>query len=115
MGTARTATARGAVWRVFVYLLPLFLVAVALLPLLWMVSTSLKPGFIEAYSLSLLPSKVTWSNYPDTWNRIPFPRPLANTLFITAAALFGSLLSASITGFAFARLRFPGREVCSPS
>ena len=102
---------RGAVWRVFVYLLLLFLVAVALLPLLWMVSTSLKPGFIEAYSLSLLPSKVMWSNYPETWNRVPFPGPLANTMFITAAALFGSLLSASITGFAFARLRFPGREV----
>ena len=102
---------RKAAWRVIVYLLLLLLVAVALLPLLWMVSTSLKPGYLEAYSLSLLPSKVTWSNYPDTWNRVPFPGPMANTIFITALALFGSLVSASITGFAFARLRFPGRNV----
>ena len=102
---------RKTLWRAIVYLLLLILVAVALLPLLWMVSTSLKPGFLEAYSLSLLPSKVTWSNYPDTWNRVPFPGPMANTIFITALALFGSIVSASITGFAFARLRFPGRDV----
>ena len=102
---------RKTVWRVIVYLLLLVLVAVALLPRLWMVSTSLKPGFVEAYSLSLLPSKVTWSNYPDTWNRVPFPGPMTNTIFITALALFGSLVSASITGFAFARPRFPGRDV----
>ena len=61
---------RRAVWRVIVYLLLLILMAVALL---WMVSTSLKPGFLEAYSLSLLPSKVTWSNYPDTWTSTRTP------------------------------------------
>ena len=48
---------RRVAWRVIVYLLLLILVAVALLPLLWMVSTSLKPGFLEAYSLSLLDRK----------------------------------------------------------
>lgn len=102
---------RRILWRVTVYVLLFAMVFVALLPLIWMVSTSLKPGYIEAYSLKLFPSKATWSNYPYTWKRVGFPKYLKNSIFITSAALFGSLLSASVTGFAFARLKFPGRNI----
>jgi multiple sugar transport system permease protein len=50
-----------------------------------------------------------WRNYPEAWTAKPFTRYTLNTLIITAAAIAGQVLSASLVAFGFARLRFPGR------
>jgi multiple sugar transport system permease protein len=91
---------------------PLTAVALVLLfPLVWLVSTSLKlPGTEFAYPPHLIPSPIVWRNYADALAQEPFGLYLQNTLTITTAATLGSVLTASLTAFGFARIRFPGRD-----
>ncbi|MGQ9552625.1 MAG: carbohydrate ABC transporter permease [Anaerolineae bacterium] len=81
------------------------------IPFLWMVSTSLKTK-LEA---GLLPPK--WIPYPPhfetyarMWTSFPFATFIQNTIFITLTALIGQLLSSTLVGYGFARLKFRGRE-----
>jgi multiple sugar transport system permease protein len=87
--------------------------ALALLtPFFWMISTSLKEEGREfLLPLQLIPNPVAWSNYPVAMTRLPFPLFLWNTMIVTVGSLSGTVLTASMTAFAFARLRFPGRSI----
>ena len=51
-----------------------------------------------------------WSNYPVTWKKLPFGRSYVNTTIISVVITLGQLLTCSLAAFAFARLRFPGRD-----
>ncbi|MFB3894413.1 MAG: carbohydrate ABC transporter permease [Phycisphaerae bacterium] len=51
-----------------------------------------------------------WSNYPTTWGKLPFGRSYINTSIVTIAVTLGQVLTCSLAAFAFARLRFPGRD-----
>jgi len=51
-----------------------------------------------------------WDNYPVTWGKLPFGRGYVNTTIIAVSISFGQLLTCSLAAFAFARLRFPGRD-----
>jgi multiple sugar transport system permease protein len=83
-----------------------------LLPTMWMISTSLKePGQIFEYPPRFLPTPVLWSNYPEAIQKFPFFLYLRNTLIVTLLATFGTVLSASLVAFGFARRRFPEREL----
>jgi multiple sugar transport system permease protein len=92
---------------------PLTAVAVILLlPLFWLVSTSLKaPGTEFDYPPQLIPAPMVWHNYADALDQQPFGVYLRNTLTITAGATAGILVTASLAAFGFARIRFPGRDV----
>ncbi|HEV8636215.1 MAG TPA: carbohydrate ABC transporter permease [Chloroflexota bacterium] len=84
---------------------------VALVPLVWMLSTSLKPDEqLYLWPPQWIPAPVMWENYPRAWNYAPFSTYLRNTLTITLLALVGQMLSASVVAYGFARLRFPGRD-----
>ena len=104
----------------------LFLVAIAavfvigaagatmLVPFLWMVSTSLKtPGQVFQFPPVWIPNPVKWSNYHEIFDVLPFPFATAilNSTKITVLAVLGSVWSASMAAFAFARLRFRGSGV----
>lgn len=54
--------------------------------------------------------RLEWRNYPVTWSKLPFGRSYINTAFIALSITFGQLLTCSLAAFAFARLRFPGRD-----
>jgi ABC-type glycerol-3-phosphate transport system permease component len=87
-------------------------VGVFILPFLWMVSTSLKP--LEDLFLVppvWIPNPPRWQNYVDATRSFPFWRYTFNTLVIAVVATVGKLLSGSLTGYAFARLRWPGRDM----
>jgi multiple sugar transport system permease protein len=82
------------------------------LPFLWMFSTSLRPAF-ESYNLppAWLPTKWDWSNYTAVFNSgVPVWNFAFNSVKITAIVLVGQLITCSMAGFAFARLRFPFRN-----
>jgi multiple sugar transport system permease protein len=51
-----------------------------------------------------------WANYPETWRKLPFGRSYINTALISVTITAGQLLTCSLAAFAFARLRFPGRD-----
>ena len=87
----------GAVWSLF--------------PFVWMILTSLKSYIEAAASQSLLPSIWLFSNYVTAWDQVGiFPRYFANTLFIAITTVFGVLITSTLAGYAFARMRFPGRD-----
>jgi len=82
-----------------------------LLPFAWMLSTSLKlPKDIFTYPPTWIPDPVVWQNYADTWRAIPFGRFYLNSLFVAVSVTVIQILTASLGAFAFARLRFWGRE-----
>ena len=91
----------------------LCLLAVAfLMPILWALTASIK-GLGEVYQFppELWVRSPRWSNYAEALSKLPFFRFLANTLVITVAATTGQVLTASMVGYAFARLKWRGREL----
>jgi len=95
-----------------IYFLLLAGAVIILTPLAWMISTSLKPkDMVFAYPPQWLPSPPRWQNYPEALSTEPFGRFFLNTTFITVLNVIGSLLSCSLVGFSFARLRWRGRDL----
>ena len=111
-GRARQRGTRGAL-RIVLWHAPMAFFALVLsVPFLWLISTSLKAEGREfVYPPEWIPSPIAWSNYPTALTTLPFHLYFWNTLVITAGQLAGTLLTASMGAFAFARLRFPGRGV----
>ncbi|MFN8524173.1 MAG: carbohydrate ABC transporter permease [Chloroflexota bacterium] len=80
------------------------------MPLVYMLSTSLKSApQAFAYPPVWIPNPVMWSNYPEALARLT-PRAFWNSLFFTVAVVLGQGLVTTMGGFAFARLRFPGKH-----
>ena len=82
----------------------------AVLPFLWMANTSLRTLTEVIKSPFGLPLPPQWSNYPDVFTAIPFGRAYANTVFVALARTAGVLVTSCMAAYAFARLRFPGRD-----
>ncbi|MCM3712978.1 carbohydrate ABC transporter permease [Alkalihalobacillus oceani] len=85
---------------------------ITLVPLVWMLATSLK---IESEAITFPPtligSRLAFENFADAWNFIPFGRYFFNTIFVSVSIVILELLTASLAAYAFARLRFPGRDL----
>jgi ABC-type glycerol-3-phosphate transport system permease component len=82
-----------------------------MMPVIWMVSTSLKePAQTYRYPPEWIPNPIKWENYPDALTAMPFGRYAVNTMIVCVASIGGVLLSSSLAAYGFARLRFPGRE-----
>ncbi len=86
-------------------------VALTLLPLVWMVSVSLmSPGEASTFPPPLLPSRVTFANYRELFAQAGMGRYLVNSVVLTTAVTLASLLVNVAAGYAFAKLRFAGRD-----
>jgi multiple sugar transport system permease protein len=111
---ARSRTRRQAIdgaWAFFWYIV-LSLIALSLaLPLVWLVSTSLKTGAQTFVMPPIwIPNPFVWENYPEAFRAVPFGKYFWNTAQIVVFATLGTLFTASMAAYAFARLRFPWRE-----
>jgi multiple sugar transport system permease protein len=53
----------------------------------------------------------TWSNFPDVWEKIRFPRLFFNTLAIAVLGMAGTLISCTLVAYGFARFRIPGKDL----
>lgn len=94
-----------------VHIILLLMVAASSLPLIYMVSTSLKPNGTEyEFPIRWIPERFAWENYRVAFESIPTLVFLKNTLIIALVSLVGELLTASLAAYGFARLRFPGRD-----
>lgn len=110
-GTGARATTRRLAARLVVYLLLALVALIAVIPFLWMVSTSLKTVTeTSTYPPPILPAVPQWHDYADVFNSVPMLTFFRNTVFYSAMVTIGQLLFCSTAAFAFARLRFPGRE-----
>jgi multiple sugar transport system permease protein len=91
-----------------------FLAAASLLmiaPFLWALSTSFKlPGDVFAYPPRFLPDPATLANFQNVVIKIPFPRYLLNSTIVTGTIVVLNVIFGTAAAYAFAKLRFPGRD-----
>jgi multiple sugar transport system permease protein len=85
--------------------------ALFFIPFLWSVSTSFRTIADTVQGFSLLPRHWTTAGYHDVFYKYHFGRYTMNSAIIAGAITATNLFLASLGGYAFARLRFPGREV----
>lgn len=83
---------------------------IAMLPFLWMLSTSLMT-LGEAINGRLLPEVPQWHNYVVAWKEANFSEYFVNSVQITLITLAGELTFSVLAAYAFARIRFPGRDI----
>ena len=106
------AIARRRLRQVVTYLALSLVLALFLIPFLWMIVTSLKsPEDLTAHPLSWLPQGLYLHNYPDALTIIPYMQYLGNTLLICLPNVVGTLLSCSMAAYSLACIRWPGRGI----
>ncbi len=97
------------------------------IPFLWMAVTSLKQPdevFAASGGIAWLPKhlfwhdamvngdkiRAWWGNYPDAWNEVNLFRLYMNSIYVACVGTLGQLVTSAMAAYAFARLRFPGRD-----
>ena len=102
---------RDLVSKIVVYLILGAGSIVILMPLAWMISTSLKPlSHVFRFPPEFIPQRIVWSNYPDALTQLPFDIYFRNTMFIVFWTVLGEVIISSIVAYAFSRLRWKGRN-----
>ena len=87
------------------------LAVVSLGPLLWMLSVSfMQTGEAGHFPPPLLPAALSLENYREMFGRTGMARNFANSVLVSVAITLGSLLFNTLAGYAFAKLRFMGRD-----
>ena len=111
-GLLERKSVRERVWKALMLVALSVLAAAFLMPILWALTASVK-GLGEVYQFppEFWVRDPQWSNYAQALRKLPFVRFMANTLVICVAATTGQVLTASLVGYAFARLRWRGREI----
>ncbi|MCB0111386.1 MAG: carbohydrate ABC transporter permease [Caldilineaceae bacterium] len=86
--------------------------ATFLMPLAWVISTSLKlPGQVFITPIEWIPTEPKWSNYWEVFERLPFHLFIRNSFYVTIMGTLGTVFSSLTVAFGLARLRWPGRDL----
>ena len=94
------------------YLLLILIAAFMLAPFYWMFSTSFKEySKVLLFPPQLWPDPFMWQNYVDLFARQPFGLYLWNSVYIAALVTVGVIFFAAVAGYAFAKIRFKGRDI----
>jgi ABC-type glycerol-3-phosphate transport system permease component len=98
--------------RLVLYGAAIVLGVVLMVPFYWAVIGSLKQmNEVRTIPPVWWPAIPQWINYADVWNVRFFPMWVLNSVFLTVVATTGTVASSSLAGFAFARFRFPGKNL----
>jgi multiple sugar transport system permease protein len=98
--------------RLFFHVLMLIGCVIALTPFVWMISSSFKTAAdVIAFPPNLIPNPIITDNYPQSISILPMGQAYINSFKIAGLDMIGGLLTCSMAAYAFARLRFPGRNV----
>jgi multiple sugar transport system permease protein len=86
--------------------------AVTLIPIVWMLLTAFKSAAeVSADPPTWLPGTLRWQNFRDAWDFAPFGRYLINSLVMAGGIAITQVVTSALAAYAFARLRFPGRNL----
>jgi ABC-type glycerol-3-phosphate transport system permease component len=105
-GRARSEVTR----KVVLYAVYLVVAALFFVPFLWTLATSFKT-IPDSVNVTFLAHPWTTSAWRTLWNDYDFPTYIKNSVFLAAVVVFCNLFLSALGGYAFARLRFPGREL----
>lgn len=103
---------RKRISHLFAFVLMLLIGLIMVFPLFWMVRSSvMTQSEIFRKPMQWLPESIQWKNYVDIMTLRPFARWICNSAFIVVFNVLGTMLTCSMAAFAFARLKFRGRNV----
>jgi multiple sugar transport system permease protein len=89
----------------------LILIAIMVLPFLWMLSTSLKPQqYILSTTPQLIPDPLSFESYTQLVDRISLMRTAFNSAFVAIASTVGQVIIAAMAAYAFSRMTWKGRD-----
>ena len=81
-------------------------------PFIWMISTSFKNEVdVMEFPIRIIPKVWNFTNYHEVWFESNFPTYYLNSIKVTGLTLLGDILLTTTAAYAFARLRFRGKEV----
>ena len=100
------------VGKTLLYIVLIAVALVTLIPFVWMISASLKlDREVFSYPIRWVPEVFHWENYSLIWSKVPLLTYFKNTAFIAIVVTFIQTLTSSFAAYAFAKLRFRGRNV----
>ena len=103
---------RNPITRIVLYSILIFWLAVFMVPVVWMVLSSLKPeDQVIAPSIQFLPREVRWQNYADVWIGVPFNRYIFNSTVVAASTTAINVLISSMAGYGLSKFSFFGRKL----
>lgn len=102
---------RKRIGKILRYIIVITISVLMILPFIWMISSSLKAeSQIFGFPIKWIPETFYWSNYKDVWTKIPFHLYYLNTLKIAISTTILTVITSSLAGYAFAKLKFPERD-----
>jgi len=112
MSTMHKTSTIGRIGRIAGIVVLILAAMIALGPLLWTVTTSLRTP-AEAFSNppQWIPLHPDFSNYSAVFDRIPIGRFFVNSVLVTGLIVVGQTITCTLSGYAFAMVSFPGRSV----
>ncbi len=109
--SASRRPSREVIYKIVQYVMLILGAVTMLVPFFWMISTSLKAdNILFRVPPQWIPKPIMWSNYAETWQRMPFGRLYLNSIFVAVMVTLGRTFTSALAGYAFARLEFPGRD-----
>lgn len=100
------------VWPVFRFLILFGLAFVIMQPMLYMISTAIRPqSEMSDPSVMWIPKTVTLGNLQDVWAATNYPALIGNTLLVNIICSVLQVVTCSITGYGFARFKFKGKSL----
>lgn len=103
---------RNPITRIVLYSILIFWLAVFMVPVAWMVLSSLKPeDQVIAPSIQFLPREVKWQNYAEVWIGVPFNRYIFNSTVVAGTTTVINVLVSSMAGYGLSKFSFFGRKL----
>lgn len=97
--------------KIVLFIIMCFVALFMLVPFFWSFSTSVKTaGEVFEYPPKWIPQSIHWENYSQVWEVAPFGQYLLNSTVVSVMVTIFTLLTASLAAYAFARLKFRGRD-----
>ena len=82
-----------------------------LFPFFWMVSNAIRSNAeVLAIPVRILPNVFQWGNFIEAWTQLPFGRFFLNSAIVAVSVTIITVIVSCLSGYAFARLKFPGRD-----
>ncbi len=107
----RRGNAAGVILRLLLYLAMCAIAFVFLVPIFWMLTTSLEPDSQQySFPIQWLPNRLDWHNYPLGWEAVQFGHFILVSLFYAGTTMAGVLFSCTLAAYALSRLHFRFRD-----